>query len=202
MTFIDAFAVSVGVVILGVYVTNRWRDVSYVRSDVDQQEYLVRKADDAVAAANALARLNANVGVLLRRLREKHPQDVRTKRLEERYNPRALSEGSHESGYTSYSVNKGQRIVMCLRERKAGRAGPGRLEEENTLMYVLIHELAHLATAEVGHTPRFWKNFKFLIREAVDLGVYADTDYSAHPVNYCGIKIDSSAVTKGGRPGG
>lgn len=196
MTFYDAFAVSIGLAVIGIYITNKWRDVTYVKSDVDDQEYLVRKADDSIEAANTLARLNANVNMLIQRLLEKYPTDERTKLLDERYNPRALSEGSHESGYTSYSVNKGQRIIMCLRERRKNRSGPGKLENENTLMYVLIHELAHLATTEVGHPPVFWKNFKFLIKESVDLGIYSDRDYSTSPVNYCGIKIDSSAVTK------
>lgn len=196
MTFYDAFAVATGLVILGVYVTNKWRDVEFVVSDVDGQEYLVRRADDQKEAANVLARLNDKVQKMIGRLRLRYPDDARVKLLEERYNPRALSEGSHESGYTSYSVNKGQRIVMCLRERRRSRRGPGRLEDENTLMYVLLHELTHLATEEVGHTPVFWKNFRFVVREAAALGVYKEQDYSKSPVNYCGIKIDSSAVTK------
>lgn len=199
MTFLDVFAVSVGVVILGLYVCNRWRDVTYVRSDVDNREYLVRRADDSQEAANLLARLNEKVTQLIRRLQTRYPNDGRVQRLHDRYNADALSEGSHESGYTSYSVNKGQRIVMCLRARGAQKKhrGPGALEDENTLMYVLIHELTHLATEEVGHTPAFWKNFRFMIKEAVALGVYTDHDYSASPVNYCGIKIDSSAVVRG-----
>lgn len=199
MTFLDAFAVAVAVVILGVYVSNRWRDVTYVRSEVDNEEYLVQKADDSLEAANMLARLNDKVQRLLERLLQRYPDDERVNRLDDRYNPKALSEGSHESGYTSYSVNKGQRIVMCLRARGENnrRKGPGAIEDENTLMYVLLHELTHLATTDVGHTPKFWENFRFIIKEAVGLGVYADKDYSVSPVNYCGIKIDSSSVVRG-----
>lgn len=199
MTFFDAFAVSVGVVIMGVYIANRWRDVTYVRSDVDNQEYLVQKSDDSLEAANMLARLNDKVQRLIERLMARYPDDERVKRLDDRYNPNALSEGSHESGYTSYSVNKGQRIVMCLRARgkTKKREGPGVIEDENTLMYVLLHELTHLATVDVGHTPKFWENFRFIIKEAVGLGIYTDRDYSASPVNYCGIKIDSSSVIRG-----
>ena len=197
MTFFDAFAVAVGVVIMGIYVSNRWRDVTYIRSDVDGEEYLVRKADDAQEAANVLARLNDKVSRLIDRLMTKYPDDTRVKRLDERYNPSALSEGSHESGYTSYSVNKGQRIVMCLRSRGRGSTSPGKLEDENTLMYVLLHEIGHLATTDVGHTPKFWENFRFIVKEAVSLGIYSDRDYSSSPVSYCGIKIDSSSVTRG-----
>lgn len=199
MTFFDAVAVAVAAVIIGVYISNRWRDVAYVRSVVDDQEYLVRKADDSLEAANTLARLNDKVQRLIERLAARYPVDKRVRRLEDRYNPRALSEGSHESGYTSYSVNKGQRIVMCLRARgkTKKRDGAGAIEDENTLMYVLLHEITHLATEEVGHTPQFWENFRFVVKEAVGLGIYVDRDYSASPVNYCGIKIDSSAVIRG-----
>lgn len=197
MTFIDAFVVVVVLVILGVYVTNKMRDVSYVKSSVDGKEYLVRSVGDALEAADMLARLNAKAMLLISRLSEAHGDDERVALLSRRYNPSALSEGSHESGYTSYSVNKGQRIVMCLRSRGDS---VDKLEDENTLMYVLTHELAHLATDEVGHTPRFWENFRFLVKRAVEYGVYKDRDYSAHPVNYCGIKIDSSAITKAADP--
>lgn len=193
MTFIDSFVVVLVLVILGVYVTNNIRDVTYVKSAVDGREYLVRRAGDASEAADVLARLNAKALVLISRLSETDGDDERVTRLTSRYNPAALSEGSHESGYTSYSVNKGQRIVMCLRSRGDGKE---HIEDENTLMYVLTHELAHLATDDVGHTPRFWENFRFLVKRAVEHGVYKDQDYSSHPVNYCGIKIDSSSVTK------
>ncbi|AUF82650.1 WLM domain-containing protein [Tetraselmis virus 1] len=192
MTFYDAFAVSMALVVVGTYLMNRWRDVEYVVSDIDNQTYLVRKAEDSLQAANMLARLNDKVQRLIRHLIQKYPNDDRTLLLDERYNPKALSEGTEEVGYTSYSINKGERIVMCLRSRDVKSS----IEKENTLMYVLIHELAHLATPEVGHTKQFWRNFKFLIHEAVELGIYVDKDYSKKPVSYCGIKIDSSSITQ------
>lgn len=192
MSFFDAFGIVLAAAVVIMYVVNHWRDVQYVISDVDGEEYLVRKTADALEAANTLARLNDKVGTLLVALAEKYPNDKRVERLVDRYNPRALSEGSHEAGYTSYSVNKGESIVMCLRSRD----GKSAIEKENTLMYVLIHELAHLSTNDVGHTKRFWNNFRFLVQEAVEAGVYSDRDYSKDPATYCGMTIDSSSVTK------
>jgi hypothetical protein len=192
MTFYDAFAVAAGLTLIGMYLANRWRDVQYVTSDVDNRSYLVKKKDDSMEAANLLARLNDTVQRLIVHLLEKYPDDERVLLLDQRYNPDALSEGTNDTGYTSYSINKGERIIMCLRSRDEVAT----LENENTLVYVLVHELAHLATAEIGHTKTFWKNFRFFIMEAVSLGVYEDTDYSDTPVNYCGIEINSSSMTR------
>lgn len=192
MTFYDGLAVAAGLTLIAMYLANRWREVQYVTSDVDNRIYLVRKKDDAFEAANILARLNEKVQRLITRLMEKYPDDERVLLLDQRYNPEALSEGTNDTGYTSYSINKGEKIIMCLRSRDASAT----LEDENTLVYVLVHELAHLATTEIGHTKTFWKNFRFFIKESVALGIYEDTDYSSKPVNYCGIEINSSSMTK------
>ena len=48
----------------------------------------------------------------------------------------------------------------------------GRLIDSNTLMYVALHEMAHICTESVGHTEEFWKNFKFLIIEAEAINIY------------------------------
>ena len=32
------------------------------------------------------------------------------------------------------------------------------LIDDNTLTYVGVHELAHLATEEIGHTDTYWDN--------------------------------------------
>jgi hypothetical protein len=57
-----------------------------------------------------------------------------------------------------------------------------------------IHELAHLMTREVGHTPGFWANFRLLLSEARSLGIYKLEDYAAAPQAYCGITISSNVL--------
>ena len=61
--------------------------------------------------------------------------------------------------------------------------------DPNTLMYVAIHELAHIATKEIGHTPNFWRNFKFLLTQAKLINVYNPIDYKNEPQEYCGMTI-------------
>ena len=44
-------------------------------------------------------------------------------------------------------------------------------------------------TESVGHTKEFWQNFKFLLKNAVKIGIYKPVDYKNKPKNYCGMKI-------------
>ena len=39
--------------------------------------------------------------------------------------------------------------------------------ELNTLVFVGIHELSHIASVTKGHGDEFWDNFKFLLENAV-----------------------------------
>ena len=64
----------------------------------------------------------------------------------------------------------------------------------NTMMFVAIHELAHLMTKSIGHTPEFWNNMKYLLKKAIDINLYVKQDFSKKPVNYCGTKITNSPL--------
>ena len=59
----------------------------------------------------------------------------------------------------------------------------------NTLTFVALHELAHIATKSVGHTPEYWKNFKFLLTQAEKINVYKPVDYKNNPQEYCSMTI-------------
>jgi predicted metal-dependent hydrolase len=63
------------------------------------------------------------------------------------------------------------------------------LIDENTLMFVAIHELSHIMTKSIGHKTEFWQNFKFLLGEAKDAGIHTPVDYKKQPKEYCGMKI-------------
>jgi predicted metal-dependent hydrolase len=63
------------------------------------------------------------------------------------------------------------------------------LIDENTLMFVAIHELSHVATKSIGHKSEFWENFKFLLEKAKEAGIHNPVDYKKEPQEYCGMKI-------------
>ena len=93
------------------------------------------------------------------------------------------------SDLTSYSVNKGEELSFCLKSKKTGE-----MHNINLLMYVALHELAHVACPETGHGDLFKYIFKFLTEEAIKLNIYHKTDYSQTPFEYCGMVLSSSIV--------
>lgn len=165
-------------------------DVEYVVSALDGRKYSVRSLPDKQAAADLLATINKNFKTLLDHLEKTAPSDDRVVRMLQNYRPDALSEGADEGKYTSYSVNKGEKLVFCLRARD----GSNKLEDINTMMFVALHEMGHLASESIGHTKEFWQNFKWILMESINIGIYRDQDYKAKPKDYCGIKITDSPL--------
>jgi predicted metal-dependent hydrolase len=58
----------------------------------------------------------------------------------------------------------------------------------------MLHEMAHLMTETIGHTPEFWANFKRILGDAIKITIYTQTNYAQSPVNYCGMKITDSPL--------
>lgn len=160
---------------------------AYVKSDLDGETYRVLPRIDQIAGANCLARINEKIIRLTQHCVAKYPDSAECLRLYKRYSPKILVEGSPDSGFTSYSVNKGDRLVLCIRHKS------GEFVRDDVIMYVAIHELAHIMTREVGHTDAFWANFRFLIDEGITAGVYIHHDFNKMPEEYCGIQINSSS---------
>jgi len=76
----------------------------------------------------------------------------------------------------SYTINK-KKIYMCLRDEN------GDYYHDNMLLFVVLHELAHVLCDEIGHTDKFQQIFQVLLDDAVKLGIY---DPEIEPVqNYC-----------------
>ena len=148
---------------------------------------------DARDAANLLSFLDDKATDLIRGLQRQYVNGPgmagnSTRRLLARYNPDNLVESSPNGSKsdTSYSIDKGAIIAMCLRARD----GSYRLHDKNILTFVLIHELAHVAADVNDHPPEFWRIFQFLLKEAEKNNVIRNVDYSKKPVEYCGLKVD------------
>lgn len=163
---------------------NRNKNIIYKKSNIDGRKYLVRKLTDAQAAADKLAELNVKIKKIIDKcLTIKDKPDV--ERLK-RYNPDTLSETIPGSKYSSYSVNKGEKIAMCLRHK-------GNIFMEwNTIIFVAIHEIAHIMTVEEQHPPIFWSNMKFILEQAEEIGLYVPVNYNESPESYCGQMITST----------
>ncbi len=94
-----------------------------------------------------------------------------------------------KSKNTSYSVNKGEEVSICMKSKLNHQN-----HEINLLMYVMIHEMAHFACPEIGHGDLFKFIFKKFLEEAVNIGIYNKEDYSKNPTEYCGMIINSSIL--------
>jgi hypothetical protein len=105
-----------------------------------------------------------------------------------RWNPLEISEGSphNSSKETAYTVNKGESMVYCLRDRD-DRA---KLVDEHLLSFVAIHELTHVFTESFEHPPRFWEHFKWLLLELEAAGIYTSENYGNTPRYYCGLFVN------------
>ena len=184
------FLISIVIIIFFLYYESRYSQLTYVKSNVDNRQYLVRNRKDKQEAADLLGQIRANLDKIVNELTTKYPDKARIVRLKQNYNPEKLSESIPNTDYTSYSVNKGEQIVFCLRSKDKEE----KLIDINTIMFVAIHELAHVMTKSVGHTEEFWANMKYLLEESIKLGIYKDEDYRNNPKKYCGIEITDSPL--------
>ncbi len=164
---------------------------TYVTSTVDGKQYKVRDMPDKQEAANLMARIRGKLVKLCDSLEKKYPDKPQVKQMVRNFrsDPSRFMEATPDEEHTSSTINKGESIHMCLRERNGVDES---LVDDNVMLFVAIHELAHVCTESVGHGPDFWNNFGWLLKEAEALGIYKYTDFSAHPVSYCGVYITDS----------
>ena len=117
--------------------------------------------------------------------------DKRTELINRKFRPDNIMETEKGSKHTSYSVNKGEKLVFCLRSKDENE----NIIDQNTIMFVALHEMAHIMTLSIGHTKEFWKNFKYLLKIAVELGLYREINYSTTPQKYCGMTVTDTPLT-------
>jgi len=168
----------------------------HVKSSVDNKEYFVRDMPDKQDAANLMAKVRIKLSNLKIHLEQKYPDKPEVKQLITNFeaNPKRFYESTPDADLTSYSVNKGESIHLCLRQReskddKSESASKETLVDENIIMFVSIHEMGHIVTKSIGHGADFWNNFAWLLKEGELLGIYKAQDFRAHPVKYCGMSI-------------
>jgi hypothetical protein len=156
-----------------------------VISSVDGKKYCVRDRVMIKEAVNLLAEAVNRMKRLVDYLSKEYPNDEDIQRLKRNFNPNKISETLPTSELTAFSENKGEKMAFCLNKTK----NTGTLIDINTLTFVAIHELAHTMTKSIGHKQEFWKNFKFLLENAVKIGIYKPVDYKKENQSYCGMTI-------------
>lgn len=181
------------VIYLGIFYN--YGKLSYVESYYDGKEYLVQntshKQESAILLSQVTERLFYLRNYLIENIDNYPDYQEYINLLSKNFTKQRtqIYEGDGENNLTSYSVNKGEELVFCLRSKERNK-----LHDINLLMYVAIHEMAHMACPEIGHGLLFKKIFRFLTEEAIKLNLYIKEDYSENPVEYCGMKLTSTIL--------
>jgi predicted metal-dependent hydrolase len=170
-----------------IYQYHYYSNIETIVSKIDNRNYDVQIKDDSQEAADLIAKVREKLILLVNHMYKTYPDDDNVKRLKKNFNPDVIQEGIDNPSYSSYTVNKGEKIILCLRTN-------GKLVDLNILTFVCIHELSHIGNETVGHDDEFWEFFKELLTEAINIGIYIKHDYKTNPVEYCNMKITSSPM--------
>ena len=171
-----------------------------VKSTIDNNYFLVRDLPDKLLAANMIAQIRLNIINLVDYMFEnkdtKYPENIdHIKRLKDRVKLVVMSENNGKGKETSYSVNKGDELVICLRSK----VDYDKFHNINVIEYVVLHEISHIASPIYeenynNHGPIFKKTFAFIANVASDAGYYKKIDFKNNPTEYCGIIINESII--------
>lgn len=185
------------IICIGIYFKYSPNDMTYIKSDIDNNYYLVRNEQDKQQSSNILGKMRQNIIQLSDYLYNNIKDDGNKEyeqyiiRLHEKINDIIIVESTQDSIYTSYSVNKGEQIVFCLRSKK----NINNLHDINLMMYVVLHEISHVACPVYdNHGPLFRKIFAFITTNAIKIGIYKKIDFDKYNEEYCGLMITSSII--------
>ncbi len=162
------------------------------------EHYLVRNLDDKDKAANTLANMKTKLKTLVEHTIKKCENTTTDSStfikpyintINNKFNFIIFRESTDNSQFTSYSINKGEEIVFCLRSKENNK-----IHDINELMYVAIHEIAHVGCPEIGHTPLFKRINKELLKYAIECNMYSYKDYNTFPEDYCGITLSNNIL--------
>jgi len=170
------------------YKTNDF-ELKCIISDESGKTFCIRKRSLEKEAVELLSKITEKSKTLVEKLKEKYPNKENIKRLVNGFNPDTIKETLPNSKHTAYTENK-KNMYFCLNTKKDNVESE--LIDEHTLMFVTIHEMAHICTKSIGHKSEFWENFRFLLEEAKIFGIHEPIDYSKEPVEYCSTKINDN----------
>lgn len=188
------------IIILVYYFTKSTKsEATYVKSNLDGKEYLVQNLEDKEEAAHMLSLIRKRIFLFRDYLKDNITKFPEYQNYIEQFCNQikdvTLAENAPNGEYTSYTLNKGEEINLCLRSRENKK-----LHDMNLIMYVVLHELSHVACPKSdfdpndSHTPLFKKIFVFFLQEAIAIKLYKQTNYQLDPKEYCGMTINENLL--------
>jgi len=163
---------------------------------IDGNNYYVRDDNDKDKAAETLYKLRQNLKNLINFIEENsenckeysiYKENINL--IKKKIDTVIIKETPETSSYTSYSVNKGEELYLCIRSKNTNE-----IHDINDLLYVAIHEIAHIGCPEIGHTDLFFKINLYLLNKAVEFNLYKKENYNTNPKEYCGIDLNNTLL--------
>lgn len=165
----------------------------YLKSNNQDKNYLIKDTKNKYAKVQLIDSLMDSIDKLLNHIEDKgvkfdnleiNKTDIQE--VKDKLKKSEILENLTDTD-TSYTINKGDKIVLCLANRETDE-----LYDYNLLIYVLIHELAHVLSPTYGHDDNFKKIFRILIDNAEEIGIYKYEDYKQYPKEYCGMTLNTN----------
>jgi len=190
------------IILLAIIILYKYLNVSeivyekYIDENNNIKKYLVRNMPDKFDAVKTLAFIEKMLYKLIKILL--YDNECKTNKemysyvntINDKLPSVEIQETPADSKYTSYSVNKGELLVFCLRSKETFK-----IHNINELLYVAIHEIAHIGCPEVGHTDLFFKINTYLLKKAINYNIYKYIDYSRNNKEYCGMILTTNVAT-------
>lgn len=174
----------------------------YIRIDpiisvkIDNEKYQVRKLNNYNDAGLLLHKLKGTMTTLINdivtQIENVHEGKYYgyCKIIQKRLPKCEFRESSLRTFYATFTHNKGTHITICLRDEN------DKFYDWNTLLYVMIHEIAHIGCPEKDHTDLFYEINTFILSEARKMNIYQYVDYAKHPVKYRNLIINNTILEK------
>jgi hypothetical protein len=182
------------IIIIFVFLYLNKNNIIYIESNLGTK-FIIYKDNNKNEKVNLIAQIVANMYILRDYLYDnidKYP-DFKEYiiQLKNNFNKNRTSiyETDPNIDLTSYSVNKGEELSICLQDKNTKE-----LYDINLLMYVIVHEMSHFACPEIGHGDLFQKIFNKFLLVAMEINLYNKIDFVINPVNYCGLILNSSII--------
>jgi len=182
-------------IVLIIYLLYSLNNNGLVRANFNGETFDVQEHPDKETAVELLKKLRDNLLIIAQKSLERATSENNADyqkyitKIVNKLNGVLIREVEKDSPYTSYSVNKGEELVFCLRNKKTHV-----FYDYNKILYVAVHEIAHIGCPEIGHTKLFFELNRYLLETAKRNDMYTFIDYNKTPEEYCGIQIFTNVL--------